>query len=413
MLFVIFWCNAFYLNRRPVYGVLVGCASVVFLVAITKGVLFFVAYGVIFLLPIVISLAFSKQKSLPFVCSHWIALLLSGFLLTWMKIAFAPDVHSELSQDLIFLCSFLLSIGIYQMLAARLVSVVMVIELIILFGLELSLFVAIESVQRGGFHTLASARLGLGTTINPNLLASVLDLIVPLSCFLAISTGGDRKIYYGVVTIGMLLIQILTGSRGSVPSIILLGAVVVYAMRKRIGFLIAIALGICVVASFVAPMAIERMLHPSKAVLVSNWDRFMLVNTAKNVLSKNGIVFGTGFNVFHTIKYSYGFPKWVDPAGGFSSHNAHLEILLGWGAFSFIGWIGLLMELMLRNGLIAWRSGKVCIHSFIVVTVGSFFVHGIVDSVLSQIAFVWLLAIVIGVAMFCVLPNADLDFEPS
>jgi O-antigen ligase len=85
--------------------------------------------------------------------------------------------------------------------------------------------------------------------------------------------------------------------------------------------------------------AVERTIHPSRADKIGTLGRTDLLGTGLQMLKYNHYFFGSGIDNFKTEKYRYGFMTGFDTKGSMSTHNAFLEIWLGWGFIGLAGWL--------------------------------------------------------------------------
>lgn len=276
-----------------------------------------------------------------------------------------------------------------------------VIDALILVGSILASFCILMTIAQGGPLALITSRLGANLHYNSNLLASFLDMTVPLALWRALQTGANRVQYRNLMPAGLQLgALILTGTRGSLPTMAICAGLILWTVRKRKSLLFLSIGMVFLVLALLAPLLIDRILHPTIADMGSNWGRVRLFQASMEVLHDQAYFWGIGFNVFHAIKYDYGFPFWFDRGEGFSSHNAHLEILLGWGLIAFMGWFGLLWRQVRLHAKRVLRRRRFDLDAAILVSIFCFGLHGLVESEVAHPPYLWAAGLLLGLSLF-------------
>jgi hypothetical protein len=268
-------------------------------------------------------------------------------------------------------------------------------------GLFLSAYVVISTVAGSGVGGLVKYRMGMapGVDVNSNELASLLDLTLPFAAWLGFAENGVKR----SIALASLLIQfvavLLTLTRGSLPAV---GLLIIYCLyvyrRNKIVRWIQIGVVIAGVVCLGGVFATRLTAANGTGDFTSNWGRLALLKASFDVLKEQHYIMGIGFDNFKIIKYSHGFPFLFDHGKGYSSHNAHLEIWLGWGLLALIGW-----ELLLWKGIknswstrVLYTSPRKELHMAVAISILGFSAHGLFESELAQYHFLFMLASVLG-----------------
>lgn len=309
--------------------------------------------------------------------------------------------HEDMFQDLALLNGLAAIPVAYMSLRMGWLSRNQVIDALILVGSILAGFCILMTVVEGGAVDLVTSRLGANLNYNSNLLASFLDMTVPVAVWRALQPGADQPRYRHMFPAGLQLSAlILTGTRGSTPTMVICTGLILWNLRGRKSILFLAIASIIAVLALLAPVLLDRILHPTLADLGSNWGRVRLFQASMAVLHDQDYFWGIGFNIFHAIKYDYGFPFWFDHGRGSSSHNAHLEILLGWGLIAFLGWIGLLLRQIRLHAKNVLRSRRFDLDAAILVSIACFSLHGVVESTIAHPPYLWAAGMLLGLSLF-------------
>ena len=385
-------------QRKPAPFILFSLVSV-FMAISTTGHFSFIIFSspLFFIIAFISSLPLKRRKFAPGLI--WAIFLLAGFYSAWYGILIFDAISvADLLQDAVLICGLLLIPSVYLSLRAGLVSRSTIFNFIVYSGLALTMYCWTASLFALGPTGFFFERIGLAGGYNPNLLASFLDLSVPLALWRA-WVGGRNRLHwavFGTQFLGLLM----TGTRGSFPTIAVSIGVILWGVRRSpraLAFSILLIVG--VVFAF-ASVAMGRLFHPSLEELASNWDRLKLAEASRNVLKKNDFFWGIGFNTFYKVKYHFGFPYWGDQGSGFSSHDAHMEIYLGWGLLGILGWLGMIFQQLIKHAL-RWWGRKVYNRSAAIgIGLGCFMVHGIVESTIGHPPFVWMLSLLLALSFF-------------
>lgn len=359
-------------------------------------------FPLIFLLLFVVNVPVKSVRFAPSL--HWAIFMLSGMALAWWNILQKTYIPKAVLMEDIYLVEALFVIPItYFSLRCGRIKVMEVVRAISYIGFGVSVFCVLMTIAIVGPFAMVSARMGEAAGFNANLLASFIDLSLPLSLWIALRGNKQDRMEW-IWDWGVLLFQfvilLLTGTRGSMQTMAICGGLCFWAFRKNRSLLVGFAICSVIAATYIGPILLQRILHPSFQEMGSNWGRLRLAQSSFRVLKENNYFWGVGFNSFAQIKYTYGFPFWFDRGNGYSSHNAHLEIYLGWGLLGLVGWMGLWIGQLIKHVRMFWESRKFDRNAAIGVSVFCFFLHGFVESEIAFQPFSWTLFMLLGVSIY-------------
>jgi len=246
----------------------------------------------------------------------------------------------------------------------------------------LAVIVLIACLAVGGLESVLGSRLGTLIGLNPNIFAGILDVAFPVTFSMGVSRCSTREGKFMLAAGALdLLDLLLTQSRGSLLALFACGLLLVAFFCHRNPRFIGIVLlgGLLLAAPMTAYMVrIVGMKNPESSI--SNLGRIVLLQKVRKVLVDQHYAYGIGMDNFSQVKMDYGFTRWFDPKAQMSSHDIHLEFLLGWGLFGLIGWLFTLTVLtvsLFRQGA---RGDWLAMGGAMAVIAIS--VHGFVDSLL-------------------------------
>lgn len=240
-------------------------------------------------------------------------------------------------------------------------------------------------------------RFGFAGNINPNVLASFLDITCGLALYCGMDAKNPRKRLFLLMGGIQFIALILTQTRGSVMGMAVLCCCLLWRARKSKTAILGAVLLAPVVVALGVGKTISRITSPSMNDLASNYGRIKLLESTWVVMNENNYIAGSGMDNFKKEKMKTGFPAWFDQEGMMSSHNAHLEFILGWGVFGFLGWL-MMLGAAIREGIrFSIESGN---PSGVGIAIGliSFALHGLVESLIASPPFFLTLCIIMGVA---------------
>jgi len=246
----------------------------------------------------------------------------------------------------------------------------------------LALVVLIVCLVVGGLGNILGSRLGTLIGLNPNIFAGILDVAFPVTFSMGISRRSTREGKLMLAAGGLdLLDLLLTQSRGSLLALIACSSLLVlFLCRKRRRLVVALVIGGLLMAVPMATFLAKKMALTNPESSISNLGRIVLLQKVRKVLADQHYAYGIGIDNFSQVKMDYGFTRWFDPKAQMSSHDIHLEFLLGWGIFGFAGWLFTLTALAVclfrqgaRGDWLAFGGGMAVV---------AIFIHGLVDSLL-------------------------------
>ncbi|MDR2592017.1 MAG: O-antigen ligase family protein [Chitinispirillales bacterium] len=256
-------------------------------------------------------------------------------------------------------------------------------------------------------------RLGTSIEINPNFITSYLDMALPCAFFTAFFEKRSlaKKTFFYMASFAFVCAVLLSATRGSLPGI---GILVAYAIWRKRSKRLLLGVALCAAVATVtvgAPM-VKRIANPTTLEIMSNMGRVELLRSAFKVLKDNHYFFGIGMNNFSQIKFSYGFPQWLDTKRLMSSHNFFVEIWLGCGLLGLLGWLyvnAAIVLSILRKYKDNYAANAV---AFAII---AFAAHGLFDSVCANFSMMLTYFSLMGIAFFLIKeghtksPSSDAD----
>lgn len=216
-------------------------------------------------------------------------------------------------------------------------------------------------------------RLSVAGYIHPNQLSMLLELFYPIPLFLSLQT---RKPLYRILFVILSLLFIgsllFTYSRAGLITLIICCG---FLILRRLN--IKTFLFICFLISLLSTVYFKgfQQRNSIKSIdnIISAGTRLKLQQTGITMALNHYLFFGYGINKFKDAKYSFGFPRYLDPEGVMSIHNFYFELLLGIGLLGFIGFYGFCLKILI--GLYRLKSAELntlrlglffCIISFLI-----------------------------------------------
>lgn len=334
--------------------------------------------------------------------------LLIGFLstITHSIITNKFDYNYPLSFDVYLLIGIIITIVFFHLLNNNLIKYETIIISLILSGLLLTLLIIISYINNYSAALIFKERLGFSIKINPNLISTYLNLILPLALFRVFDERSKYKAFFFFCCSFLFGIEmLLTSSRGCLPGLAL-AVIISFWKCKSIPLKILILTTSIFVLFIFGNLMITRIFEPTINDYLSNAGRLEMINSANKILQSNNYIFGIGLDNYRIAKFNFGFPSWFDPNKLMSSHNFYLEIWMGWGIFGFIGWIILLIE----SALITIKKSNS--HNFtcqsVFFSILSVSLQGLVDSFLANLSVMFVVFILFAVIFYLFKTNTQL-----
>jgi len=195
-----------------------------------------------------------------------------------------------------------------------------------------------------------------GRVLNLNAVAMLLTPISLLCVGLLVEEKNNIRRVFLILTLVVLFLNLLiTRSRGAWFGFIV-GFVYIVIASKSYKWLIYMTILVVVVLlfqnfQFIFFGRIKQTSFVDPALL----SRFYIWTTAVSII-KNNFLTGIGIHNFLNIKYIYGFPKWLDPAKAFFTHNLYLEFLVDVGVMGFIAFIMLFVTTLKRMNILSKKE---------------------------------------------------------
>lgn len=361
--------------------------------------------GAILLAPFVI-----KSARIGWFSTVFVALVLAGIGTSWVWSMRGVGSFSFGIADLRVLSSLLCGYLMFHAYAEKPHEAATFLKIFVL-GHAILCFVLISgTIVSAGIPALFTYRLGSVMKVNPNILASLLDVAAPISAGMALRNQENRRVkaVWFLITGLLFASTILSQSRGALLGLVVIALVFWWALfmrfpRHRLSLLALILL--CVVVAF--PVVQRKVMVQSPSSIVSNMGRVVLLQKATEVLKDQEYFYGGGIDAFKSLKMQKGFPDWFDPTAQMSSHNIHLEFLLGWGVLGLLAWLLLL-------GWLGWYAARAGLNGDFLgfgslAAIGAFWIHGMVDSLLVLPYFLLSNCIVAGVVLAAMAPSRNLS----
>jgi O-antigen ligase len=327
-------------------------------------------------------------------------LLLSGCAVSLIYQIFVNqgELKYFLSFDVFFILGLVIAYELFLLFKLKVFDPEKLISCIAFSGLIVICFVIALYQMSGRLGLIFDERLGGSTVVNPNILASYLDLALPCAFFTAFFEKRNivKKVLFYALSLIFVGAILMAASRGSLPGVIIIAAYVIWRKRSKL-LLLGIFVCAVIAASTVSITVIERMFRPNVADMMSNVSRIELLNSAFKVIQENHYFFGIGMNNFSLMKFDYGFPQWFDSKQVMSSHNFFVEIWLGWGMLGLLGWIILNISTVIPLVRKHKDSGAACA---VVFAIAAFSMHGLFDSFVANYSIMLVYFSLMGVGLF-------------
>jgi O-antigen ligase len=195
-----------------------------------------------------------------------------------------------------------------------------------------------------------------------------------------------------------------TYSRGSYFGLI---ALAIFLFFKKLNiykialFLIVILLSF----TFLYEGILYRFNKQDRAVMESNYDRVILLQSAYKMLKSNYFIFGNGMLTFSIAKYEHSFPKWADKDKILSTHNFYLEHFVGLGLFGILGISFILFGTFFSLVRLKVPDADKGIKFGLLFSLLSCILHGFVDCQAGNIAFSLPLFTILASSAFLICEN--------
>lgn len=318
-------------------------------------------------------------RSLP---HRWsIVVIICGVAVTEIHAFAAKGMLWEFT--LLFDVKLLIAIGVYvavySLLRTHTIRLRTVLNAVALSGVLLLIAVLAKYYARGAMGMLLGERLGVSIIESPNITSSLLDMLLPVTIFLAqVQKHKGMRILYGGLSMLYLVVIFLTYSRGSLAGLALLSAYFVtrrVTVKKLALMLLILSLSVTIFGGGFA----ERILMKNPATAISNLARVELLRASLKIAHENKYVFGAGMNAFCKLKFQHGFPAWFDVRRVMSTHNLYMEYFVGIGLIGFLG----IVSFYLMNVVRLFRArppGEMAqLRRGVLLGMLLFLVHGLVD----------------------------------
>jgi hypothetical protein len=312
----------------------------------------FYFYGMLFLVfPLIIAEYVQKTRTKYIPGTGSIAIMILGFIvsLIYQTIVHRGNYDYSLQADMMFMLALAVLFMIFTSLVLEFISIRQILLALTLSVLPLLIFSLYHCYVHGELAKVFVLRFG-GTDalFNPDLVAHMLDFCFPFALFLALGEKKiPMKIFLLLLSLTYCICLFLTAARGALPGLAAIFLFFMIKSRSLVVWILVGALAICIFGAVGGRVA-NRILKPTRIDLASDIGRIELLKTAHALLKENHYSFGIGFNNFESEKYRFGFSRGFDAKRNLSSHNAYLELWLGWGILGLLGWLSLLIGSFIR-----------------------------------------------------------------
>jgi hypothetical protein len=328
-------------------------------------------------------------------------LLLSGWAvsLIYLSITNAGVFKYFFMYDIYFLLGLTVAYEMFIAFRLKILAPDKLIPYIALSGLVMLCAVMGKYVANGiAPATIFKERLGTSINVNSNFITCYLDMALPCAFFTAFFEKRSlaKKAAFYMASFAIVCAVLLSATRGSLPGIAILVAYAVWRKRSKrmlLGVIICTAVATVTVG---APM-VKRIANPTTMEIISNMGRVEMLRSAVKILGDNHYFFGLGMNNFSQIKFSYGFPQWLDAKRLMSSHNFFVEIWLGWGLLGLLGWLYINAAIVLSI-LRKHKDNRAA--NAVAFAIIAFSAHGIFDSACANFSIMFTYFSLMGIAFF-------------
>jgi O-antigen ligase len=345
-------------------------------------------------------------------------LLFSGWLISLIYLSIANYGVFEylFMYDIFFFLGLTAAYEIFIAFRLKILTPDKLIPCIALSGLVMLCVIIGKYFAEGvALSMIFKERLGVSVDINPNAITSYLDMALPCAFFTAFFEKRSlvKKTIFYTASFAIVCAVLLSATRGSLPGIAILFAYAIWRKRsKRLLLGVAICAAVATV-TIGAPM-VKRIANPTTLEIMSNMGRVEMLRSALKILRDNHYFFGIGMNNFSQLKFSYGFPQWLDTKRVMSSHNFFVEIWLGCGLPGLIGWLYInaaIVFSVLRKYKDNYAANAV---AFAII---AFSAHGLFDSVCANFSMMLTYFSLMGIAFFLMkeghIKSPSLDADPA
>lgn len=351
--------------------------------------------GSIFLAPFVI-----KPSRIGWFSTVFCGMVLVAIGISWVWSMQSVGSFSFGIADLRVLASFLCGYLLYHAFLGKRVAAELYLQIFVIGHAALCIVLICGTILFAGVPAIFSNRLGVQVNVNPNILSCLLDLAAPISAGLTFRGNHSRnnRIIWVLITALLFASTLLSQSRGGLLGLVVIAMcfwLAVFLRFRKLRALLIIAIPVGLLLAY--PVIHRKVMIQSPNSIVSNMGRILLLQKAKEVLDDQEYFYGAGIDAFKTLKMTKGFPDWFDPTAQMSSHNIHLEFLLGWGAVGLAAWVSLLGWLAVRFSTAGFRGDFLGFGAL--GALGAFTIHGMVDSLLVLPYFMLSNCLVAGVAV--------------
>ncbi len=289
------------------------------------------------------------------------------------------------SKVIIFVLGFIL---VFYLLYYEFISIRMVLNCITSAGAIFLAIIVLFYLKNGGLRVVLSERIGTSIDIGPNTIAMALDMIFPVTFFSALYCKRNiiTKTALFLLSFLYLIVLFLTYSRGSIFGLIALGVFLVFhkiKLHKIAIFMVILLLSLTVWQEGI----FKRFNAQDRAVMESNFDRVVLLQSAMKMIRENHIIFGNGMLTFSLAKYDYSFPKWADKQKGLSTHSLYVEHFVGLGLFGMLGISSMLFGTLFSLVRLKVPDSNEGIKFGLLFSLLSCMLHGFVDCQVGNPAF--------------------------
>jgi O-antigen ligase len=392
-----------FLLMGDVFRRLVYCFFIVqFAVSFMLSLSFIVTLASLLFFPLALNAATRPNGTAAFPSAKPILLIIAGWAisLTYSCFVNAGILKYRFIYDVYFLLGLGVVYGLFIVLKRKLLDVDKLIYSIAFSGVVVICFVLMLYFMKGIPNSIFVERFGGAVNVNPNILASYIDLALPCAFFTAFFEKRSfvKKAFFYALSLIYVCVILMAATRGSLPGIAIIAAYTIWRKRSKrllLGVLVCAVFAVSTLGSAVA----ERTFNPAMADIMSNLGRVEMLRTALEILKENHYFFGVGMNSYSSLKFEYGFPGWFDLSRGMSSHNLYLEIWLGCGLLGLLGWLILNASVvisLIRNNK---NSGAANAVAFAII---AYLTHGFFDSVCANFSIAFVHFALIGIASFII-----------
>jgi O-antigen ligase len=316
-------------------------------------------------------------------------IMLAGFLVSviYQTIHYGGMYESSVFGDQWFIFEFIFFFVLYMLFSLRILSLWKVIAVITVSVVPEIVFIFLKYIFTGQFDNLFHERFGSSVDITANQMAVWLDITFPLALFIGLYDKRPRiKMTFLIIALLYGAILLLTASRASMIGLPLVPFFIAYS-TKSTSLRVAVVVVSLVAMGIFGRGVFQRTVLPNRLDRISTIGRTELLKTGYVVLKANHFFFGIGMDNYKNEKYNYGFMKSFDTQSGMSTHNAFLEIWLGWGLIGFLGWLVFLGQCVLRTARARLRPEMAHLKPALLLAFACTMIHSLFDSTIACFPF--------------------------